>query len=256
MRRVPVAGCGPLLIALAIGVGGCTTLYGRPENLPPTSIQTLEYYPRQVKGYQNSYPPRRLLVLPALDAREFPDPTAADHQPDSSGNVAIGVVLGRDHRIVQRLYSSPLEPIVQKAFAASAGEAGLSGAVSDQSLDAALGRASNADYLLVAKVTRGWVKRQRGADGRYGPIWATTGEFAAEVTIYKPPFHTPFWKGPIAATYDDPPQGLFAGGPDDDTSVYDEPGQVLSVAFTRAVAGLFRRSDLRSLILEDIVHPR
>src|SRR5208337_3125014 len=153
-------------------------------------------------------------------------------------------------------YSSPLGPVVQKAFAAAANEAGLSAAVSDQSLDAALRRASDADYVLVAKVTQGWVKRQRGTDGRYGPIWTTTGDFAIDVAIYKPPFHTPFWEEPTAATYDDPPQSIFSGGPDDDTSIYDEPGQVLSVAFTRAVAGIFRRSALRSLILEDIVHPR
>ena len=250
-RRGLVAGAVFALLA-----GGCNPLFEQANNLPPASVQTIEYYPRQVKGYQNSYPPRRVLVLAAVDAREFKDPTASDHQPDANGNVAIGVVLGRDRQIVQRLYGPPLEGVVQKAFAQAAAEAGLSATASDDSLDNALKKGANADYVLVPKVLRCWVKKQRGADARMGPTWTTEADFAVDVALYKPPFHTPFWQGPAAATYDDPPLGAFSAGPEDDTSIYDEPAQVLSVALTRAVAGVFRRSDLRSLILEDIVRPR
>ena len=78
-------------------------------------------------------------------------------------------------------------------------------------------------------------------------------EFAVEVAIYKPPFHTPFWHASSASAYDDPPLNNFLSGPEDDTSIYDDPGEVLSVALTRAVANTFRRPDLRALVLDDTV---
>jgi len=39
--------------------------------------------------------------------------------------------------------------------------------------------------------------------------------------------------------------------PEDQASIYDQPGEVLSVAFTRSVEGIFKRSDLHSLIIQD-----
>jgi hypothetical protein len=76
-----------------------------------------------------------------------------------------------------------------------------------------------------------------------------------DVEIYKSPFSVPFWAGTVADTYYDPPVGSFGLGAEDEAGIYDEPGQVLSVALTRAVAGIFRRTDLRDLMLEDDVHP-
>jgi hypothetical protein len=252
MSRVARYAAGVTLLVAICGGGGCSSFFQETVNLAPSSGQILEYYPRQVKGYQNSYPPRRMLVLPSTDAREFNDPSASDHAPDDQGNPRIGVVLDRDHHVIQRIYSQPLGPVVQKAFAASAEEAGLVPSVSDDSVDSAL-KERTFEYVLASTLVRCWVKKQRGSDTRYGPTWRTAADFAVEVRIYKPPFHNPFWQGTIAATYDDPPVGNFTIGADDDTSVYDEPGQVLSVALTRAVAGVFRRGDLRSLILEDII---
>ncbi len=227
-------------------------MFSATVSLPPVSNQTLEYYPRQVKGYQNSYPPRRILILPIQDAREFNDPSSASHAPDENGNPQIGVVLGGDHQVMQRVYGQPLGPIVQRSLASSAQEAGLTTFASEDSLESAL-KKTNLEYVMSSKLMRCWVKKMRGPDGRFGPTWTTSAEFAIDVAIYKPPFHTPFWQGTSASTYEDPPIGAFGAGPEDDTSIYDEPGQVLSVAMTRAVAGTFRRSDLRSLILEDVV---
>jgi hypothetical protein len=246
---------GAILAATAAALAGCASMFATAVNLPPASVQALEYYPRQVKGYQNSYPQRRMLILAATDAREFKDPSATDHQPDSQGDVAIGVVLDRGQQIIQRVYTPALGPVVQKAFATSAQEAGFTTFIADESLAEALKKRTNVDYVLAAKVVRCWVKKQRGIDTRYGPTWATAADFSAEVTIYKPPFRTPFWEGPGSATYDDPPLTSLGITPGDDTSIYDEPGQVLSVAMTRAVAGIFRRSDLRSLVLEDTIRP-
>ena len=57
-----------------------------------------------------------------------------------------------------------------------------------------------------------------------------------------------------------PPLGLATLaaylGPDDEAGIYDEPGQVLSVALTRTVAQIFQRQDLRNLMLEDDIRVR
>lgn len=240
-----------LICTIGASLSGCTPLF-QEASIPAVSEQTLEYYPRQVKGYQNSYPPRRILIMSMVEAREFKDPTAADHDPDSQGNPRIGVVLGRDRQAIQRIYGQPIGPIVQRSLAGAAQEAGMVPFASDDSLDAAL-KETGMEYVLASKLTRCWVKKERGTDSRYSPRWATSAEFSIDVVIYKPPFHTAFWQGTSSSSYDDPPRNSLAYAPEDDTSIYDEPGQVLSVALTRAVAGVFRRADLRSLILDDIV---
>ena len=104
------------------------------------------------------------------------------------------------------------------------------------------------DYVLEARITRCWVTKHRGPDGRNGPSWFTNADFPIDATVYKPPFKTPFWQGRSPASYDDPP---LNANPEDDTGIYDEPGQVLSIALTRAVAGIFQQNDLRTLITED-----
>jgi len=45
--------------------------------------------------------------------------------------------------------------------------------------------------------------------------------------------------------------GSFGLGSEDEAGIYDEPGQVLSVALTRSVRLIFQRQDLRNLMLED-----
>jgi hypothetical protein len=252
-RRHLIVGALALAAPFPLLLGGCASLYNHDVKLPPTSVQALEYYPREVKGYENTYPQRRILVLAATDERDFKDPTAYNHSPDPAGNPAIGVVIDRDDLIIQRIYGQALSALVQKAFVASAVEAGFSAAPSDESLEAAL-RRTNFDYVLVPKIARCWVKKRRGPDARSGPTWLMSADFGVQVAIYKPPFTTPFWQGAIGAPYDDPPMGgSLLGGPDDDTSVFDEPGQVLSVALTRAIAGVFRRSDLHELVEQDAI---
>jgi len=76
------------------------------------------------------------------------------------------------------------------------------------------------------------------------------------VAIYKPPFPVPFWQSSSAAEYNDPPTPAAGARPEDETEIYDQPGEVLSVALTRAVAGIFRRDDLRTLVLQDVIPPR
>ncbi len=220
----------------------------------PTEMQTLEYYPYQVKGYQDSYPRRAILVLTPVDARDFSDAGTPDHEP-LNGDPAIGFVSDKDGAIITRLYSQPLAPIVQKAIAGSAQEAGLDTKLSSDTTYTP-GKKLPEDYVLASKITRCWVKKRRGPDGTYGPVWMTAADIALEVQVFKPPFSAPFWEGTSEQGYNDPPVGSFGLGPEDEAGIYDEPGQVLSVALTRAVAGIFEKNDLHSLVLEDDVRTR
>ncbi len=215
-------------------------------SLEPVSVQTLQYYPYLVKGYQNSFPRRTVLILETDDARK---PQGAGRAP-LDGQPAIGVIFGPSENVAQRLYSAPLAPLVQKAIARSAEEAGL-GARTVAEGAYRSEQARGADYVLASRITRCWVKKHLGPDSRTGPTWSATADFALTVAVYKPPFKVPFWEGTSSAEYHDPPSGSFGLGLGDDAEIYDQPGEVLSVALTRAVAGIFQHQDLRTLVLED-----
>jgi hypothetical protein len=226
---------------------GCSTVNegGGTAAAPTTSIQTLEYYPYQVKGYQNSYPRKTIVILVPADAREVTGNAAP-----LNGNPAIGIIVDQSGSITERLYSSPLGPIVQAAVGRSADEAGLS-ASSSTDVTYKPGVKNTTEYVLESKIKRCWVKKERSTSGQNGPIWRTMADFALDISIYKPPFSVPFWTGSTDDTYFDPPVGSFGLGSEDEAGIYDEPGEVLSVALTRSVAAIFQRQDLRNLMLED-----
>jgi hypothetical protein len=236
-----------LRVAPALAMAGCTSLgLARPSlQLKPISIETVRYYPYLVKGYQDSFPHRSVLVLAPVDAHGLGNPKIAP----LDGRPEIGVTNNRSEVVLQRLYSAPLAPIVQKAIAHSADEAGLlatvaSGAKYDP-------RRRGVDYVLASTITQCWVKKHLAANGDSGPAWRTVAKFALEVTLYKPPFKVAFWKGESSVEYEDPAWDSYALGPGDEISIYEHPGEDLSVAMSRAVAGIFQRQDLHMLVLED-----
>jgi len=239
-----------LLAAAGLIAAACaTTVQQEIAAEPPTAVETINYYPFQVKGYQNSYPRRRVLVLMPTDARNFKDTADEPHQP-LNGEPATGVILGPEGAVVQRIYSSALGPIVQSAIVRAADEAGMLATASNDTLDTAL-KQTNEDYVLASEIDRCWVNKHTGPDlsgSSNGPVWYTTADVALNVTIYKTPFDVGFWQGESAATYNDPPADNGAG---DDVPIYDHPGEVLSVALTRAVAGIFKREALHQLIVQD-----
>jgi len=244
------------LVAAALALPGCSTV-GLGSQAPPvasTSVEKLEYYQYQVKGYQNSFPHRSILVLMPADSRDFSQAGTPDHAP-LDGNPAVGISLGQSGQVVQRLYSSPLPAIIQKAIGVSAEEAGMTSMLNPDSAYTP-GKPATTDYVLVSTITRGWVIKRRGPDGEYGPVWATSADFALAITVYKAPFSVPFWQGTSSSLYNDPPIGSFGLGPEDEAGVYDDPGEVLSVALTRAVAGIFQHEDLRTLVSQDEIHHR
>lgn len=242
--------------AVTLVLSGCAAvgLGSQAPAVASTSVEKLEYYQYQVKGYQNSFPHRSILVLMPTDSRDFSQAGTPDHAP-LNGDPAIGISLGQSGQIVQRLYSNPLPALVQKAIGVSAEEAGMTSRLSNDSAYTP-GKPTTADYVLLSTITRGWVIKRRGPDGEYGPVWATSADFALTITIYKAPFSVPFWQGTSSSLYNDPPIGSFGLGPEDEAGVYDNPGEVLSVSLTRAVAGIFQHEDLRTLVSQDEIHPR
>lgn len=228
-------------------LAGCSTVNegGGTAAVPTTSVQTLEYYPYQVKGYQNSYPRKTIVILTPADTRDI---TVINGAP-LNGNPAIGIVEDESGNVTERLYSSPLGPILQQAIGRSADEAGLF-ASSSPDVTYKRGVRNASEYVLESKIRRCWVKKARSSGGN-GPVWRSMADVSIDVTIYKPPFSVPFWTGTSNDTYFDPPVGSFGLGSEDEAGIYDEPGQVLSVALTRSVAGIFQRPDLRNLMLED-----
>ncbi len=245
--RAVVAGAA-ISLALAAAIVGCATLGGNAPGPPPTTMQTIDYYPHLVKGYQNSYPARRVLILMPMDDRAFKDPAERDHEP-LNGNPAIGTTLDQNAEVIQRIFAVPLAPVVQKALEQAAEEAGLVPLNSDQTVYAAVAKLGE-DYVLETRIVRCWVQKQRGPNTRYGPTWLTSAHFTIDATLYKPPFHAAFWSGRSPAGYEDPPLTSSARM-DNETGIYDEPGQVLSIALTRSVAGVFKDATLRELISAD-----
>jgi hypothetical protein len=238
---------------LLAGLAGCAT--GRDESAPPTvSVQAVQYYPFQVKGYENTYPQRRVAVVGASDNRDFKDAGGADHAP-SDGHPAVGAVLDRQGKVAQRLYGPALETLVRDAVAQAATESGMTASPVALPLKEALA-ARDADYVIAAKVIRCWVTKSRGPDQPDGPSWHAAAVVTLEAAVYKPPFEVAFWQGQVSATYVDPPQSANGAGFGEEAEIYDQPGEVLSVALTRAVAEIFKRDDLRVLLDQDTIRRR
>ena len=148
---------------------GCATSGGiGGEPTVPTSTQTIEYYPYQVKGYQSTFPRRTVLVLLPTDEREFPASDGSDHAP-LDGRPAIGVVINAQGDVVQHLYSEPLGPTIQKAIAGAAQEAGMTAEVADYA-DYTPDRAKNVDYVVATIIRRCWVSKRRGTDSQDGKV--------------------------------------------------------------------------------------
>jgi len=234
-----------LLIGITIGaMAGCSTV-SSTSNMEAASNQNLVFYAGLVKGFEHTYPPRHILVLAVTDACG----TSGTATGDSSAQAQeIGVTLDSRGERIQRLFTADLASVVQKAIEQAAQEAGMIPSASTETQYTA--RPTNADYVLQSRVVKCWVKKQRVVDSDKNGSWQTVAQFELDASIFKPPFQVPFWQGASAETYSDPPDnpGMM---PEDQASIYDEPGEVLSVAFTRSVEGLFKRGELHSLIAQD-----
>jgi hypothetical protein len=237
-----------LVLAVAAWAGGCSAASQNRAVEEKRSITQIEYYPFQVKGYQNTYPRRRILVLMPADDR---GPDEKQSAGTAGENPMVGAVENQGAQVVERLFGDhPLAPTVQNALVKAAEEAGLD-ARSTTETDYQPKKDLGQDYVLASRISRCWVTKRSQPAGRYGPPWTATAEFALSVTIYKPPFSVPFFTGRSSAVFSDPQADNSASGIFDDVPIYQQPGEVLSVALTRAIAGVFDRSDLHELAVED-----
>lgn len=247
-KTAALIGLAVALIGLA-ALSGCSTARNQSLAMEPASIQTLQYYPYLVKGYQNSYPKRSIVVLMPTISRNFAAADNGDQTP-YQGHPAIGVILNRRDQINQRLYGPNLAPLFQHALAGAAREAGMIPSIATDSLHDEL-QARRAVYIMAASVISLWVVKQRARGNSAGPAWLSVARVTITVTIYKPPFDVPFWQGTSEAQYNDPSMPAPGIMPADETEIYDYPGEVLSVALTRAVAGIFQHQDLYTLLTQD-----
>ena len=60
---------------MLVWLAGCSSVQSPPLHMEPASVETVEYYPFQVKGYQNTYPRRRIVVAQVIDAPDYKDAT-------------------------------------------------------------------------------------------------------------------------------------------------------------------------------------
>ncbi len=238
-----------IVLAMALGAAACSTTTGGQAAMPAVSIQTLQFYPYLVKGFQNSYPKRTIVVLTPTLLRDFAQADNADHTP-YQGHPAIGVILDQRDHVDQRLYGPSLGALLRDAIAEAAREAGMIAWTTTNPLQTEL-LARRADYVLAASLTELWVVKQRGKDTEAGPNWFSAARVSMNVAIYKPPFDVPFWQGASTAQYNDPAMPAAGAMPEDETEIYSQPGQVLSVALSRAAAGIFQHDDLHTLLLQD-----
>jgi hypothetical protein len=239
-----------IVLAMALGAAACSTTTGGQAAMPAVSIQTLQFYPYMVKGFQNSYPKHTIVVIMPTLLRDFTQAGNADHTP-YQGHPAIGVILDQRDQVDQRLYGPELGPLLRDAIAEAAREAGMTASTTTNSLQTEL-QARRDDYVLAASLTELWVVKQHGKNTEAGPSWFSAAHVSMNVAIYKPPFDVPFWQGASSAQYDDPAMPAGGAMPEDETEIYSQPGQVLSVALSRAVAGIFQHDDLHTLLLQDV----
>jgi hypothetical protein len=189
-----------------------------------------------------------------VDGHKAPVEPGISPEPYGS-DTPVGSIEDASGGISNELYTDPLSPIVQAAMIQSARESGLIASPAPGTAYQA-NQYLKDDYVLESKITRFWVTRKSGPGGQAGPAWFTQADVEIGVIIYKPPFKIPFWQGVSAATYEDPPLDSSSASPEDETAIYDQPGEVLSVALTRSVAGIFNRTALHALIIEDQMIPR
>jgi hypothetical protein len=220
--------------------------------MPNASVESIQYYPRFVKGYEDSFPLRPIMVLLPVDQREFPGRWSRDHQP-LNGDPAIGAVLDAKGDVIKKLYSKPFLDLVQKALGHAAAEAGMTPVFSNQTSYESVLPSSPPAYVLASRVTRCWVERKLDPNGNGPGVWRSWAEFDLEATVYRVPYRVPFWQTKSVSVFYDPPPDTFDPGLASETALYETSGEVLSVALTRAVAGIFNHYQLRNLIAQDRV---
>lgn len=266
-------------LVLWSGCGFDSFLTVRPPRIIPIGVN---YLPNLVKGTRPPFPSARVLVLLPVDKREAYPVKLGGTLPASQDNTAIlgiwginskeGVVrvnssqLGAQRRMKAGIPQNPdmpvgiftltnLEHLIQDAIEDHFHEAGLPvqkvnftvpgepGAVIEPA-HYAVGCAIE-EFSLVSLLRYNEVEilsplHSHAVDVPIrGP---TRANIALALTLYRWPSSEVLWEGKVADSVDDPPQG-------ESEFLYGTPGEVMSMALSRAVGSILVTQSLQDVLL-------
>ncbi|MCS6924975.1 MAG: hypothetical protein NZ578_03630 [Candidatus Binatia bacterium] len=261
---------------------GCATgsfFASRPPRIIPVEVT---YLPYLVKGKRPVFPPTSVLVLRPVDQRAPYPMKKGNVLPASQDHIAIlgiwglnseeGVIkvnssqlgaqrrmkagIAKDPDIARAIFTLPgLPNVVQHALATHLQEAGIPARMVDFSSphDPAV-RSLQAHYTLGCTIeefslvslerhTEVAVETPFNTHFIYVPIRGPTrAEVSLALTLYRWPSGEVVWEGRTSDVVDDPPLG-------EHEFLYASPGEVLSMALSRAVGTLSLHESLQQVLL-------
>jgi hypothetical protein len=276
-RRWGQAGLLGLVLCAGCGLGSLTS--ARPPRLMQVAVG---YLPYLVKGSRPQFPPARVLVLLPVDRRNPYPVKKGGALPASQDNTAIlgiwgmnskeGVVrvnslrLGAQRRMKAGVPNDPdiargiftltdLPHVVQDALVshfheagfptqkvsfASPGEPGAASEPAHYAVGCAIEEFSLVSLLRFNEV---WIYTPLHAHSIDVPIRGPTrAEVILTLTLYRWPSGEVLWEGKVADSVDDPPL-------EESEFLYSTPGEVMSMALSRAVGSILVTQSLQDVFL-------
>jgi hypothetical protein len=266
-------------LVLWSGCGFGSFLTVRPPRIIPIVVN---YLPNLVKGTRPPFPSARVLVLLPVDKREAYPVKLGGTLPASQDNTAIlgiwginskeGVIrvnssrLGAQRRMKAGIPQNPdmpvgiftltnLEQLIQDAIEDHFHEAGLPvqkvnftvpgepGAVIEPA-HYAVGCAIE-EFSLVSLLRYNEVEILSPLHPHTVDVpirGPTRANIALTLTLYRWPSSEVLWEGKVADSVDDPPQG-------ESEFLYGTPGEVMSMALSRAVGSILVTQSLQDVLL-------
>ncbi len=250
---------------------------------PPRVIPVwVNYLPKLVKGARPLFPSSRLLVLRPIDKRVAYPVKLGGALPASQDNTAIlgiwginskeGVIrvnssqLGAQRRMKAGVPQNPdlprgiftltnLEPLIQDALEDHFHEAGFPvqkvnftapsepSAVPEPAHYAVGCAIEEFSLVSLLRYNEVWIFSAIQPHPIDVPIRGPTrANVALALTLYRWPSGEVLWEGKVADSVDDPPQG-------ESEFLYGTPGEVMSMAFSRAVGSILITQSLQDVLL-------
>lgn len=266
-------------LVLSIGCGLGSFVTARPPRIIPVGVT---YLPNLVKGSRPPFPSNRVLVLLPVDKREAYPVKRGGALPASQDNTAIlgiwglnsaeGAVrvnstqLGAQRRMKAGVPQDPdmprgiftlpgLERLVQTALESHFHEAGFSAQkvsftipgepnATAESAHYAVG-CTIEEFSLVSllRYHEVWIYSALNPHTIDVPIRGPTrAKVTLSLTLYRWPSGEILWQGRVADSVDDPPLG-------ESEFLYSSPGEVMSMALSRAVGSVLITQNLQDVLL-------
>ena len=265
-------------LILSTGCGSGSLLTVQPPRIIPVWVN---YLPDLVKGNRPPFPSFHMLVLRPVDKREAYPVKVGGILPASQDNTAIlgilglnskeGVVrvnsqqLGAQHHMKAGIPQNPdmprgiftltdLQHLIQDALEDHFRKAGFPvQKVNFSALDVASVASEPAHYAVGCAIEEFSLVSLL----RYNEVWVwslhphsidvpirgpTRANVALVVTLYRWPSGEVLWEGKVADSVDDPPPG-------ESDFLYSTPGEVMSMALSRAVGSILVTQSLQDVLL-------